>query len=139
MRVSLPCCFPVIIAIVITLLIEGDDGIESPSALDAASLTQRFNVSQAQPAMGAYRNEGNLTCIEQPVEVRPGDVENLGRLLRGEKGIIRNQRDRLSILQMLEHFPQHCVDLYRNILGNAIRPNQLKMAGWLSMNKECAI
>jgi hypothetical protein len=37
---------------------------------------------------------------------------------------------------MLKDFPQHGVDLYRNILGNPIRPNELKMIGRLSVNEE---
>ena len=40
--------------------------------------------------MSAYWNEGNLTRIQQSVKVRPRDVENLRRLLRGEQSIIRN-------------------------------------------------
>lgn len=47
-----------------------------------------------------------------------------------------NQRDRLPILYVLRDFPQHRVDLRRNILGHSIRPNELKMIGWLSANKE---
>jgi hypothetical protein len=39
---------------------------------------------------------------------------------------------------VLKDFPQYRVDLYRNILSNAIRPNKLKVLGWLSVNKECA-
>lgn len=88
--------------------------------------------------MSAYLNEGNLTRIQQSVEVRPGDVENLRRLLRGEQGIIRNQRNSLTILQVLKDFPQYRVDLYRNILSNTIRPNELELLGWLSVNKESA-
>jgi len=88
--------------------------------------------------MRTYLNEGNFVRIQQSVKIRPGDVENLCRLLRGEQGIIRNQRDRLTILQMLKNFPQHCVYLYRNILCNTIRSNQLKMIDWLSVNKESA-
>jgi hypothetical protein len=73
--------------------------------------------------MGAYWNEGNLTRIQQSVEVRPRAVENLRRLLRGEQVIVRDQRDRLTILQVLKDFPQYRVDLYRYILSNAIRSN----------------
>jgi hypothetical protein len=39
---------------------------------------------------------------------------------------------------VLKDFPQYRVDLYRNILGNAIRPNELELLSWLSINKECA-
>jgi hypothetical protein len=88
--------------------------------------------------MSAYWNEGNLTRIQQPVEVRPRDVENLRRLLRSEQGIIRNQRNSLTILQVSKDFPQYRVDLYRNIFSNAIRPNELELLGWLSVNKESA-
>ena len=88
--------------------------------------------------MSAYWNERNLTRIQQSVKVRPRDVENLRRLLRGEQGIIRNQRNSLTILQVLKDFPQYRVDLYRNILSNAIRPNELELIGWLSVNKESA-
>ena len=59
-------------------------------------------------------------------------------MLRGEQGIIRNQRNSLTILQALKDFPQYRIDLYRNILSNAIRPNELELIGWLSINKECA-
>ncbi len=88
--------------------------------------------------MRAYANKGNCTRIQQSVEVGPGDIENLRRLLCGEQGIIRDQRDRLTILQVLKDFPQYRVDLYRNILSIAIRPNELELLGWLSINKECA-
>lgn len=88
--------------------------------------------------MSAYWNERNLTRIQQSVEVRPRDVENLRRLLRGEQSIIRNQRNSLTILQVLKDFPQYRVNLYRNILGNAIRPNELELLDWLSVNKESA-
>jgi hypothetical protein len=85
--------------------------------------------------MSAYWNEGNLTRVQQSVKVRPGDIESLRRLLRGEKGIVRNQGDSLTILEVLKDFPQYRVDLYKNILGNAIRPNELELLGWLSINK----
>ncbi len=88
--------------------------------------------------MRAYSNKGNFIRIQQSVEVRPGDIENLRRLLCGEEGIVRDQRDRLTILQVLKDFPQYRVNLYRNILGNAIRPNELELLSWLSINKECA-
>jgi hypothetical protein len=68
----------------------------------------------------AYSNKWNFIRIQQSVEVRSGDIENLRRLLRGEQGIVRDQRDRPTILQVLKDFPQYRVDLYRNILGNAI-------------------
>jgi hypothetical protein len=41
-------------------------------------------------------------------------------------------------LKVLKDFPQYRVDLYRDILSNAIRPNELKRLGWLSVSKECA-
>lgn len=138
MKVSLSCCFPIIIAIIITFLIECGNGIEGFSALGTTTLTKRYNVSQAQLSVRAYLNEGDFIRIQQSVEVRPGDVENLCRLLRGEQGIVRNQRDRLAVLKVLKYFPQYCVDLYRNILCNTIRSNELKMIDWLSINEESA-
>lgn len=135
---SLSRRFPIITAIIITFLIECGNGIESFPALVTTTLTKRCNVSQVQLAMRAYANEGNFLRIQQSVEARPGDVKNLRRLLRGEQGIVGNQRNRLTILQVLEDFAQHRIDLYRNILGNAIRPNELELIGWLSVNKESA-
>jgi len=88
--------------------------------------------------MRAYLNEGDFIRIQHSVEVRSRDVENLRRLLCGEQGIIRNQRDSLTVLKVLKDFPQYRIDLYRDILSNAIRPNELKRLGWLSVSKECA-
>ena len=61
--------------------------------------------------MHAYSNKGNFIRIQQSVEVRPGDVENLRRLLRGEQGIVRDERDCLTILQVLKDLPQNVVYL----------------------------
>ena len=108
---SLSCCFPIITAIVITFLVECSNGNEGFPTLVTTTLTKRFNVSQVQLAMRAYANEGNFIRIQQSVEVRPGDVENLRRLLRGVQGIVRDQRDRLTIPQVLKDFPQYRVNL----------------------------
>ena len=135
---SLSRRFPIITAIIITFLVECSNGIEGFPTLVTTTLTKRFNVSQMQLAMRAYANKGNFIRIQQSVEIRPGDVENLRRLLRGEQGIVRDQRDRLTILQALKDFPQYRINLYRNILSNAIRPNELELLGWLGINKECA-
>lgn len=135
---SLSRRFPIITAIIITFLVECSNGIEGFATLIPTTLTKRFNVSQVQLAMRAYANKGNFIRIQQSVEIRPGDVENLRRLLCGEQGIIRNQRDRPTILQVPKDFPQYRINLYRNILSNAIRPNELELLGWLSINKESA-
>jgi len=45
-KASLSCCFPIIIAIIITFLIEYGNCIEGLPALVAATLTKRFNVSE---------------------------------------------------------------------------------------------
>jgi hypothetical protein len=46
-KASLSSCFPIIIAIIITFLIECGNGIKGFPALGTTTLTKRYNVSQA--------------------------------------------------------------------------------------------
>jgi hypothetical protein len=67
----------IITAIIITFLVACSNRTEGFPTLVATTLTKRFNVSETVLAVRAYSNKGNVIRIQQSVEIRPGDIENL--------------------------------------------------------------